>query len=55
MASVVIKKILEEIFPQFSVSTVIGSDKCRAFVVKVSHGVARYLEVDSKLHYRPQS
>ncbi len=46
MASVVIKKILEEIFPQFGVPKVIWSDNGPTFVDQVSQGVARYLEVD---------
>lgn len=46
MASVIVKKILEEIFSGFGIPKVIGSDKDPAFVAKVSQGVARYLEVD---------
>lgn len=34
---------------------VIRSDNGPTFIAKVSQGVARYLEVDWKLHYRPQS
>lgn len=46
MASVVIKKILEEIFPLSRVPKVIWSDNSPTFVAKVSQGVAKYLEVD---------
>lgn len=56
-ASTIIKKILEEIFPRFGMPKVIWSDNSPTFVAKVSQGVAKYLEVDWKLHciYRPQS
>ncbi|TEA31488.1 hypothetical protein DBR06_SOUSAS44510010, partial [Sousa chinensis] len=56
-AAVVAKKILEEIFPRFGASKVIGSDNGPAFVAQVSQDVARYLGTDWKLHcaYRPQS
>lgn len=56
-ANVVAKKILEEIFPQFRISKVIGSDNGPAFVAQVSQGMARQLGIDWKLHcaYRPQS
>lgn len=46
MASIVIKKILEEIFHRSGVPKVIWSDNSPTFVVKVSQGVARYLEVN---------
>lgn len=35
---VVVKKILEEIFPRFGVPKVIGSDNGPAFVAQVSQG-----------------
>lgn len=57
MASVMAKKILEEIFPRFGVPKVIGSDNGSAFVAQVSQGLARQLGINWKLHcaYRPQS
>jgi hypothetical protein len=53
----VIKKIIEENFPRFRVPKAIGSDNGPAFVAQVSQGVAKYLEVEWKLHCvsRPQS
>ncbi|XP_076984095.1 uncharacterized protein LOC143656149 [Tamandua tetradactyla] len=56
-AQVVVKKIMEEIFPRFGLPKVIGSDNGPAFVAQVSQGVARILGIDWKLHcaYRPQS
>jgi hypothetical protein len=55
--NVVVKKILEEIFPWFGIHKVIGSDKEPAFVAQVSQGLAIQLGIDWKLHcaYRPQS
>ena len=56
-ATVVAKKILEEILPRFGVPKVIGSDNGPAFVSQVSQGLARQLGINWKLHcaYRPQS
>ncbi|CAK7305189.1 Pol polyprotein (Fragment) [Vulpes lagopus] len=56
-AQVVVKKILEEIFPQFGLPKVIGSDNGPAFISQVSQLVARLLGINWKLHcaYRPQS
>jgi transposase InsO family protein len=56
-AQMVVKKIIEEIFPRFRVPKAIGSDNGPAFVAQGSQGVAKYLEVEWKLHcvYRPQS
>nr|XP_055193734.1 uncharacterized protein LOC129517733 [Nyctereutes procyonoides] len=56
-AQVVVKKILEEIFPRFGLPKVIGSDNGPAFVSQVSQLVARLLGINWKLHcaYRPQS
>ena len=56
-ATVVAKKILEEILPRFGVPKVIGSDNGPAFVSQVSQGLARQLGTNWKLHcaYRPQS
>ena len=56
-ANVVVKKILEEIFPRFGIPKVIGSDNGPAFVAQVSQGLAIQLGIDWKLHcaYRPQS
>lgn len=39
-AQMVVKKIIEEIFPRFG-----GSDNGPAFVAQVSQGVVKYLEV----------
>ena len=56
-ATMVAKKILEEIFQRFRVPKVIGSDNGPAFVSKVSQGLAEILGTNWKLHcvYRPQS
>lgn len=56
-ATVVAKKILEDIFPRFGIPKVIGSDNGPAFVAQVSQGMAKILGADWKLHcaYRPQS
>ncbi|XP_058515914.1 uncharacterized protein LOC131479421, partial [Ochotona princeps] len=56
-AQVVVKKILEEIFPRFGLPQVLGSDNGPAFVSQVSQMMARVLGIDWKLHcaYRPQS
>jgi transposase InsO family protein len=55
--NVVVKKILEEIFPWFGIPKVIGSDNGPAFVAQVSQALAIQLGIDWKLHcaYRPQS
>ena len=52
-----VKKLLEEIFPQFGLPKVLGSDNSLAFVSQVSQLVAKSLGIDWKLHcaYRPQS
>lgn len=47
--------ILEEIFPQFGVPKVIGSDNGPAFIVQISRGVAKYLGSDWKLHLQTPS
>ncbi|XP_017195787.3 uncharacterized protein [Oryctolagus cuniculus] len=56
-AQVVVKKILEKIFPRFGLPKVLGSDNGPAFVSQVSQLVAKVLGIDWKLHcaYRPQS
>ncbi|XP_062062402.1 uncharacterized protein LOC133770372 isoform X2 [Lepus europaeus] len=56
-AQVVVKKLLEEIFPRFGLPKVLGSDNGPAFVSRVSQLVAKVLGIDWKLHcaYRPQS
>lgn len=56
-ATIVAKKILEEILPRFGIPKVIGSDNGPAFVAQVSQGIAVHLGIDWKLHcaYRPQS
>ncbi|XP_055249413.1 uncharacterized protein K02A2.6-like [Moschus berezovskii] len=56
-AQVVVKKILEDIFPRFGLPKVIGSDNGPAFVSQVSQLVAKILGINWKLHcaYRPQS
>ena len=56
-ATLVAKKILEEIFQRFRVPKVIGSDNGPAFVSKVSQGLAEILGTNWKLHcaYHPQS
>ena len=56
-ATMVAKKILEEIFPRFRVPKVIGLDNGPAFVSKVSQGLAEILGTNWKLHcvYHPQS
>ena len=55
IAQVVVKKLLEEIFPQFGVPKVLESDNGPAFVSQVSQLVAKSLGIDWKLHcaYRP--
>ena len=45
-ANVVVKKILEEIFPRFGIPKVIGSDNGPAFVAQVSQGLAKILGID---------
>jgi len=50
IATVVAKKILEEIFQRFGVPKVIGLDNSPAFVSKISKGLAKILGTDSKLH-----
>ena len=56
-AQVVVKKLLEEIFPRFGLPKVLGSDNGPAFVSQVSQLVAKSLGIDWKSHcaYRPQS
>lgn len=56
-ATMVAKKILEEILPRFGVPKIIRSDNGPAFVSQVSQGLARQLGTNWKLHctYRPQS
>ncbi|KAF7485695.1 Hypothetical predicted protein [Marmota monax] len=56
-AQVVIKKILEDIFPRFGLPKVIGSNNGPAFMAQVSQGLDRTLGINWKLHcvYRPQS
>jgi transposase InsO family protein len=49
-ATVVAKKILEEIFPRFGVPKVIGLDISPAFVSKVRQGLAEILGTNWKLH-----
>ena len=45
-ANVVVKKILEEIFPRFGIPKVIGSDNGPTFVAQVSQGLAKILGID---------
>ncbi|XP_069903274.1 uncharacterized protein [Oryctolagus cuniculus] len=45
-AQVVVKKILEEIFPRFGLPKVLGSDNGPAFVSRVSQLVAKVLGID---------
>ena len=56
-AQMVIKQIIEENFPTFGAPKAIGSDNGPTLVAQVSQGMAKYLEVEWKLHcvYRPQS
>lgn len=56
-ASVVAKKLLEEILPRYRLPPVLGSDNGPAFVSQVSQLVAKLLGINWKLHcaYRPQS
>jgi hypothetical protein len=44
--NVVVKKILEEIFPRFGIPKVIGSDHGPTFVAQVSQGLAIQLGID---------
>ena len=46
MTNVVAKKILEEIFPRFSIHKVTGSDNGPAFVAQVSQGLATQLGIN---------
>lgn len=52
-----VKKILEDIFPQFGMLKVIESDNGPAFVSQVMQGMAKTLGISWKLHcaYRSQS
>nr|XP_040127527.1 pollen-specific leucine-rich repeat extensin-like protein 2 isoform X2 [Ictidomys tridecemlineatus] len=54
---IVVKKILEDIFPRYGLPKVIGSDNGLAFMAQVNQGLARTLGISWKLHcaYRPQS
>lgn len=45
-ANVVVKKILEEIFPRFGIPKVVGSDNGPTFVAQVSQGLAIQLGID---------
>ena len=56
-ATVVAKKILEEIIQRFGVPKVIGLDNGPAFVSKVSQGLAEILGTNWKLYctYHPQN
>ena len=56
-ATVVAKKILEEIFLRFRVPKIIRLDNCSVFVYKVSQGLAEILGTIRKPHcvYHPQS
>ena len=45
-ANAVVKKILEEMFPQFGIPKVIGSDNGPTFVAQVSQGLAIQLGID---------
>jgi hypothetical protein len=45
-ANVVVKKILEEIFPRFGIPKIIGSDNGPTFVAQVSQGLAIQLGID---------
>ena len=45
-AQVVVKKLLEEIFPRFGLPKVLGSDNGPAFVSQVSQLVAKSLGID---------
>lgn len=52
-----VKKLLEEVFPWFSLPKVFGSDNGPAFISQVSQLVAKLLGINWRLHcpYRPQS
>lgn len=56
-AQVVVKKLLEEIFPCYGLPKVLGSDNGPAFVSQASQLVAKLLGINWKLDYayRPQS
>ena len=49
-ATIVAKKISEDIFPRLGVPKVIGLDNCPAFVSKLSQGLAEILGTNWKLH-----
>ena len=56
-ATVVAKKILEELVPRYGLPVTMGSDNGPAFVSQIVHGLAQALGKKWKLHceYNPQS
>ena len=49
-SNIMVKKILEEIFPRFSIPKVLSSDNGPSFVAQVSQGLARQWGIHWKIH-----
>lgn len=56
-ASIVVRKLLQEILPRFGLLLQVGTDNGPAFTAQVTQGVSKALGIRWKLHcaYRPQS
>jgi transposase InsO family protein len=56
-AQITVKKLLQEIVPQFGLPSILGSDNGPAFTAKIFKSITKTLQIKWKLHcaYRPQS